>query len=51
MTDKKLEMERETIEISNDRPLYNYTFKLDGEPLPPLHPEDLEPGPPPKEGA
>ncbi len=39
--DKELEMRREIVEISNGRKLYNYTFMIDGEVLPPMRPEDV----------
>lgn len=41
----EIEMKRETVTIVGDRPLYNYTFTLDGEPLPPMRPEDVVPMP------
>lgn len=34
---------RETIVISGDRPLYLYTFELDGEPMPEMQAKDTEP--------
>lgn len=30
MEEQELEMHKETVEISGDRNLYNYTFSLDG---------------------
>lgn len=44
--DETLTLHKETLDISEGRKLYNYTFTENGETLPAMTPEDIEAVPP-----